>query len=516
MRRSRHLRVPCLATSAVLGLVSGACAQDESATPRLVELGRAFARGDGAVARCLIRPDSAHMLTVGSDGDLVWWDLAKRRPLQWLPPPDVPVHSVFLHTQQPSAVCVLADESALRIDLELGTRSTWTKEQAQSLSQPGAGDWLTGGHAGPAGTAASANGKYRVEGGQRLPDGPARRFGTCWLANDGTVIEALVNSVRIAGDTHRDCVDVAVHAGPPQELVFTPDGNQLAIPSLGALQVVDFAGNEVARFEGPHLARPGAAGDEFWVLTEHTMVRWNATRRARVGDTLAWPGKSLRLVDDVADLRPRLRPVLVRNGQPWTSEAVRLPDGSFRRVEFAPPPPPTPANGLEAWAFLDPERCTALVAASDRTPPLLLTSARERSKFAAVRATLRRLGDDGATTHHVRFTGVALWLLLADDGTRAIVGLADGTVQSFATTDLTLLATGKVEPAFRHAIAFGPRHLLGTDGEKLLRLDATTFAVAGELPLPRGLSGIDRLASSADGRRVAVARGCEVRILRVD
>jgi hypothetical protein len=323
--------------------------------------------------------------------------------------------------------------------------------------------------------------------------------------------------VRIAGAAHSDCVDAAVHAGPPQELSFTGDGNQLAIASLGAMQIVDVAGNEVIRLEGPHLVRPGAEADEFWVLTEHTMVRWSASRRARVGATVAWPGRSLRLVDDTAGTSPHLRPVLVRDGQPWTSEAARLPDGSFRKVEFALPLPPTPPTGPEAYAFLgDPEHDVAFVAANDRAPPLLLTSVDGRSKFTASRATLRRLGDAGATTHHVRFMDATRWLLLADDGTRAIVGLADGTVQSFATTDLTLLATGKVEPPLRHAIRFGPRHLLGTDGEKLLRLDATTFAVAGESPLPRGLSGIDRLASTADGRRVAIARGSEVRILQVE
>lgn len=512
-----------LAGAGVLALLAaGPAAQERSPAPHLVPTGRAFARGDGKVARCLLRDDSAHTLTVGSEGDLVWWNLQERRPLRWIDPPDEPVLSLWLHPTEPWVVCGLAHDTALRVDLASGARQPLSPPQLATLTDRNDVAWITGGH-GSAREVASRNGRYRlVWRNERLQREPAvaGQFFTgeqYWIANDGTVVEARGTSVRLHGLAFGDVTEGRVHCGPPQQLVFTPDGSHLAIVSLAATQIVDIAGNEIVRWEGSRIVQPGPGPGEFWLLTADAMRRWNATRRTYVGDPVTWRGRHLRLTEDSMARGPHLRPVIVRGGQPWTPEAARLPDGTFHALAFTRPRSPAPANGLEQYAWLgEPETALAFQNASDTGPPMLLTSVRGNGKFTDDRATLRRLGDDGATTHHALFDEEALWLTIGANGARVWVGLASGIVQGFDSDRLTPLAKVSFDTPLVDAVALGADHLLASTGRKLLRLDATTLAVVDEVPLPQGLPGADRLARSADGHRLAIARGSEVRIVTVE
>ena len=516
----------CAIAFAGLLLAATAAAQDRPAAPRLVPTGRLFARGDGVVTRCLITADSTRALTVGAEHDLVWWDLRERRPLRHIDPQAAPIDSVRLHPSEPWLVCVGADGTGLRVDLLTGARQALTELQVTHLNAPVAGAWLGGGlPAAPDADIVSANGQHRLV----LANGTWRRQPTTgqfffgdrlWLADDGTVVVANGTTLQLRGLTFGDRTEAAVHCGAPQRLVFTPDGNHLAVLGVAATQVADLAGDEIARLPGPRLVQPGPGPDEFWLLTAHGMQRWSATHRKHVGEQVTWPGRHLRLSEErlvEGRLVDVLRPVLVRDGQPWTPEAARLPDGTFRALAFTPAATAKPANGLERYAWLGPpETGLAFAPAGALATPMLLTSAPGDIKFTRARATLRRLGADGATTDDVAFDAAARWLLTTPNHSRVGVGLANGTVRLFDGERLTPLATADFAPPLVAAVALGAAHVLASDGRKLLRLDATTLAVIDELPLPPGLAGIDQLASSDDGRRLAIARGSAVRILSIE
>ena len=285
------------------------------------------------------------------------------------------------------------------------------------------------------------------------------------------------------------------------------------------MQVVERAGTEILSLAGTHLVQPGPGPDEFWLLAADGMQRWSATGRAFVGDRTVWPGRFLHLIDarlvEASRLGARLRPVIVRAGQLWTPEAALLPDGTLRPLRL--PPAPKPQYGPEMFQQLGPpEAGLAFAAASATAPPMLLTSAPGDSKFSCARATLHRLGDDGATSHHVRFDGSARWLLLAANGASVGVGLADGTVHLFDSERLQPLAVVKPLRPLVAVVALGAEDVLASSGDDLLRLSATTFEVVDKLALPVGIDRVDQLAISADGKRLAIVRGSAVWIMNVE
>jgi hypothetical protein len=257
---------------------------------------------------------------------------------------------------------------------------------------------------------------------------------------------------------------------------------------------------------GPLLVQPGPEPDEFWLLTADSMRRWSAKRRLPIGDAVTWPGRHLRLDRGHA---------IVRGSQPWTPQFARMRDGTFRAL--VPPPSPPPEGELEQYRWLgEPETPLAFHAASDTAAPMLLTSVIGHGTFTPDAATLRRLGDDGSTTHHQRFDRYAHWLAMSPNGARVYVGLSSGSVFAFDSEQLKPLAEVSFETPLVAAAAFGGDHLLASDGRELMCLDATTLALVAAVPMPEGLRGADRIVSSADGRHVAVGHGSDVRILAVE
>ncbi|MCU0864935.1 MAG: hypothetical protein MUC36_14185 [Planctomycetes bacterium] len=523
----------CALASCTLLLAADLVAQQRSAAPRLVPSGRCFARGDGVATRCLITADSARALTIGADQDLVWWNLRERKPLRHIDPPDAPVHSVLLHPSEPLLLEVRGDGTGQRVDLESGERLALDQQQFAALEAAATREWLTGGLPGaPDADVVAANGAHRLvrENGFWRRAGAIGHFfsgGPHWLADDGTVVSAKGAKVQLQGLRLGDRADASVHCATPQRVVFTPDGNCIAVVSLAALQIFDRSGNEIASLAGTHLVQPGPGPDEFWLIDADGRQRWSATGRAFVGERITWPGRHLHLVDDRAverleprENRVRLRPVMVRAGQLWTPEAALLPDGTLRALKPPPPPAPKPEMGPfgpDVYEQLGPsEAALAFAAASSEAAPMLLTSAPGDSKFTRARATLRRLGDDGATTHHVRLEPSARWLLLAANGAQVVVGLADGTVHLFDSERLSPLAKVTFRRPLVAAAALGADHLLASCGDDLLRLAAGTLEVVDRLPMPEGLDRVDQLAISADGKRLAIVRGSAVSIMRLE
>jgi hypothetical protein len=115
-----------------------------------------------------------------------------------------------------------------------------------------------------------------------------------------------------------------------------------------------------------------------------------------------------------------------------------------------------------------------------------------------------------------RFDGYARWLTFAQDQTHLAVGLADGSVHLLTAETLEPVTKAKFAVPFVAAVALGPEQLLVSTGDRLQRLDAKTLAVLGDMALPDGMSRVDQLVASPDGRRLAISCGSDVRILTIE
>jgi hypothetical protein len=301
---------------------------------------------------------------------------------------------------------------------------------------------------------------------------------------------------------------VALAAGQHERLCFTPDGSHLALAGLRSTRVVDATGAECARCDGTMLVQPGPAPGELWLLTEHNMRRWNAATRTFVGEPVTWPGRHLRLTrDPVSTPHSRPRSVIVRDGQPWTDEAARMPDGSFRELAWSR----TPQNDMERkLGPLHAETATWLGGAAG-AGAILLTTKQGKGDVG----TVYRFDAAGAVTHEHRFTAAPLAAALGVDGATLAVALDNATVHVVACESLQPVhAPALVRARAIVALANG-EWLVATD-DNLVRLHPRSLAEIGRVASPEGLGRVDVLVRNADGTRLALADDDEVRILRVE
>lgn len=529
MQRTPCNRADRKATSllqlALVGLLTSTNLQAQQAVgpPRLVQTGRAFARSDGVVTHCMFTADASRALTIGRERDLVWWDLRARKPLRLLEPPEMGLQDLLLHPDEPWLVCRRADGSGVRIDLESDRSEALTKPQLDAITPTDGKVWLRGGSPVHASSCMSANGEFRLVrnriGWEREPSN-AQFFnsGDVWIANDGTVVNARGRELEFFGIRRTDRTIASVHCSAPRKLVFTPDGSHLALVSSAQVAVVDHTGNEIARLPGPLLPTPGPGPDEFWLLADEGMQRWNCTQRGYVGERVTWPGHSIQVSGSTPLFGPELpalAPMILHNGQPWTEHYARLPDTSWRRLDRLPPEEsvqihlrPTDLEGAQFhWV-----RAIDFTTAGGTTKPILLTSAAGSRKFPP-RSTLRRFGDDGVPTHQVEFDTTAHWVAIS--GAHVIVGLGSGYVLTFDSEREVELSRVVLPRPIVDAVATGDA-LIAICGASLVWMEATNVAKQTDLPLPAGLSGVDQIAISADGRRLAVACRSEVRILTIE
>ncbi|MCB9876203.1 MAG: hypothetical protein H6835_01265 [Planctomycetes bacterium] len=133
--------------AAALLLVAAAAAQAQPAARAPVEVGRTFASG-GTSRRILVAADQRHALTIGSHGDLCWWDLERREVLRHVAPRERYVSAVALHpTRALAAVCWTKgshgdDAPVSAVDLETGDVTQWLPGRFDALQFDASGRQL--------------------------------------------------------------------------------------------------------------------------------------------------------------------------------------------------------------------------------------------------------------------------------------------------------------------------------------------------------------------------------------
>jgi hypothetical protein len=523
------------------------------ALPTLREVARAHAHGDGAVAQCLFSPDSSRMLTIGSEGDLLWWDLQKRALLRRIEPLGKRVSSVALHPREAWAVIVVPVSErpgVWRVDFDSGaahrlwndlprgvqfnddgTRLTVGSEERHGTfltsslvpgvaprEAPTLGLVVTRHEGAEVGTSVrSQNGEHEVMFGKDVlrrvrPRNQLYRHSygkRCWIANDGTL--ALCDPggwFRLQGHAFGDRPALTGHRGQPKALVFSADGRHLAIVSLTVVLFVDLAGRVVAEMPGPCIVQAGPEGTDFWILEPEQLRCWNAATQKDVAEPATWWGKLT--LHEWFDKRCTHAIV---DGQPWSARSRRLPDGSFRNLPWQRP-------GGNPNAHLSPLVPSDIVVAFDpgqgREGPLLLTGMPWILPKGSAHATLRRLDREGNTTSHHLFHSCPDWCVRSGDGSRVLVGFGD-SICRLRAGDLTEIDVTPQVPGLRHAVVLDGRRVLATDGVELsLLLDGDKLAYGGKPALPADLDAVDLMAISADRRLLAIARRSEVRIFHVD
>jgi hypothetical protein len=304
---------------------------------------------------------------------------------------------------------------------------------------------------------------------------------------------------------------VALAAGQHERLCFTPDGSHLALAGLRSTRVVDATGAECARCDGTMLVQPGPAPGELWLLTEHNMRRWSAATRAFVGEPVTWPGRHLRLTTHERDAGTRTRVVTVRDGEPWTDDAARMPDGSFRALAFGR----APANHFEEIAAPLPPHHEVrwLNGGAEDSPALLLVSTQFLK--AAPTGSLYAFDASGERSGARHFADDAALAARSRDGASVAVLLANGSVHLLTAVGLSELAPPVAVGAAAITWTANGEWLAATS-DSLLRLHPRTLATVGRFAWPAGLGRVRAIVRNADGTRLALADGHEVFVLRVD
>ncbi|MFN9333676.1 MAG: hypothetical protein ACK6D1_13890 [Planctomycetota bacterium] len=490
------------AAATTLLLLTTAAAQTAPNAPRLVQTGQVFARGDGSAQPfLLVTPDRRRALTSGSERDLVWWDLPARRVLRHIDPPEYRMRRLQLHPVEPWLVWLADDGSGLRVDLDTGRSEALTKEQIAGLTMPAGQDWLRddpqrrwGAAATPGGAPPAHPEKERAGRGAASDErAPA------WITDADTTLEVTDGELLLRGKAWWQLFALSTtYCAAPVQLAFSRDGSFLASIAKWQTQLVDAAGREVATLPGPCVLTAGTAPDEFWVVTWNAMQRWSGTSRAFVGAKIPCEGagtSSRVLVRDGKLLRPPTIPSFIHFDE---------------TIGFAVPSALGATLHLSSSKSMDLEPMRLVFTMLSSSPP---TAEEIASRKPGV---LRRHGANAQATHAVEFEAKPCWLALVADQTLAAVGLVDGTVQLFTAATLQPVTKAKFAVPFVAAVALGPEQLLVSTGDRLQRLDAKTLAVLGDMALPDGMSRVDRLVASPDGRRLAISCGSDVRILTIE
>lgn len=487
-------------TALLLGTT--ALAQTAPTAPRLEQTGRLFACGDGiAQPFLLVTSDRRRALTSGSERDLVWWDLPARRVLRHLDPPERRLRRLQLHPVEPWLVWLADDGSGLRVDLDTGRSEALTQEQIAGLTLPAGQDWLREDPQRRWGALATPGGSPQAIA-ERAPAGrganPDERAPE-WITDGTTTLEVTDGELLLRGKAWWQLFVLGTtYCAAPVQLAFSRDGSFLASIGKRHTQVVDAAGREVATLPGPCVLTAGMAPDEFWVVSWNAMQRWSGTSRSFVGDKIPCEGVGTSSC------------VLVRDGKLLRPPTIPSFTHFEETIGFAVPSTLGTTLHLSSATNMDLEPMRLVFALFSSPPPTAKEIASRKP------GALRRHGADAVVTHAVEFGATPCWLALVADQTLAAVGLVDGTVHLFAAATLQPIAQAKFADPYVAAVALGQQQLLVSTGTRLQRIDAKTLAVIGDVAMPDGLSRVDRLVASPDGRRLAITCGSEVRILTIE
>ena len=335
------------------------------------------------------------------------------------------------------------------------------------------------------------------------------------ISNDGTVATADTFGqmhVLHAGDEKRQAI--APHRGHADRLVFSPDGTHLAIMTLGALRIVDLAGNERLTLQGTHIASPGEHGAEFWIASRAGASRWNADSQTEVGEGIQWRGQGAslirsnyegtRVVDrphriwrlSFADISTKGAWLLTTDADNITNWLVRQTHGQWRKTEMP---------GME-----DPITVQQLAGSEE----VLLHTNAPNYACGGCSMHVRHLDANGESLHQWQTGGASDWIVVNDSETTTWIA-SGATLFGLACNDVREVARHTSEHEWESGIAWHNDHLLVTDGKTLQVIDPMTMNRVRGLDLPKDLTELDLLAASPNRSHLAIATGTEVRILRL-
>ncbi len=307
---------------------------------QLRAVGQVHALG-GDCREMLLDHNESHLLTRGALGDLVYWDVERQLPLRSIEPRGRYVTAFALHASEPWALVGWSAAgdwtgSLWHVDLVTGTtrelasryveavgfddsgeqfnvrfRNGERDFSVESFSSRSIGDARLAAQP-PSSTAfelpprrsardreqprRSRDARHKVEWYESMfhRSEPAVSVQSVPECSDLWVEDYLVTNAGTIlawdwqGQVHFLPLEPAKgnlrapHRGAAHQLIFSPDGNYLAIVGLGAVRVVDLEGHVVQDFDGTHLVTKGAVGADFWLCRQHDARRWNASSRRDV------------------------------------------------------------------------------------------------------------------------------------------------------------------------------------------------------------------------------------------
>lgn len=308
------------------------------------------------------------------------------------------------------------------------------------------------------------------------------------------------------------CPANAPHRGHADRLLFSPDGGYVAIMTLGALRIVDLAGNECGSFDGTQIATRGKDGPEFWLVTNKGARRWNAATKTFVGEPRSWRRK------DIAVTRTA--------SFDWTRRPYR-----FHRLGIAN------VSGDDAWlSGRSAKKHSSFVIKETRTQTFATTRDLLRNAVAAQPLSgtdealllstswspladqhdwyLERLDAKAGRMHFWRGTGAPTWFALNDSQTTAWIATGPW-LYGVSTKDTKQIAFHRDTPDWHTGIAWHDDHLLVSDSHDLQVVDPKSLNLVREFDVPDDLGRIDLVAASPDRSHLAIASRSEVRIFRM-
>lgn len=308
----------------------------------------------------------------------------------------------------------------------------------------------------------------------------------------------------------------APHRGEADRMVFSPDGTHLAIMSLGAVRIVDLAGNDKLLLAGTHIVTPGKDGAEFWLASDKSAWRWNAATRSRVGQPIVWAGKDVALVRQT--FRPfhapfgrrppfrfeRLGCITFLDKQVWLQCGREWGQRWFVRQ--------TENRWIEERSYLTRVSVKPLPGGEDNLVLSMRRVFRLDSCYPEI--FMQRFSKDGERLASWRGNGVAIWSAVNDAGTKAWVG-SEYSLRGVGLERLETTVKHEDPPPWIDAIAWHDDTLLVTDGKQVEVVDPMTLTRERQLSLPEDLAKVDLIAASPDRSHLAIATGTEVRILRL-
>ena len=337
-------------------------------------------------------------------------------------------------------------------------------------------------------------------------------------ASDGTLVAVPDFGgviVRRGGHVER----ILDHAGPPQELVFSPDGRFVAVVLPRAVLIADAATGAVrGAFPGACGVAAAATGAEFWIVDPVEAWRWHAPAGRRVGRAIPWPdGLSPMAVGDYGSVTP----FAVAGDEVLYLELGRRIEGSaLYRAE------PTGVTRLDvdygaggdSWAAM----LTRIgsMAYAPATHELVVHVARDAFfDFLGERSVQGALAVDtqSGRVRDVPGTEVCLSLTAAPDGLVFFGTTAD---QRVVRIEPARAAPARQSEPFEEVVLAGVTDgaLVVIDGDAVAILDPADLTIRSWHTLPADTIDVDGHGAfarlSPQGDRLAVVVGNSVRLFR--